>query len=153
MYRIEMSYTCTIGFVLAAAVRTIGKFLRSPKLWPNIRSHLRTTTALMLQQHRRHFWKSRSYVGGRDAWRTSLLALVGLLYALIETYREVWAAMKAVYCRKKTYQQTWQPKDRRELRNVAERALVLQNLAKTYQSVGRHCWLVILYCVIQYLYT
>ena len=61
--------------------------------------------------------------------------------------------MKAVYCRKKIYQQTWQPKDRRELRNVAEGALVLQNLAKTYQSVGRHCWLVILYCVIQYLYT
>ena len=61
--------------------------------------------------------------------------------------------MKAVHCRKKIYQQTWQPKDRRELRNVAEGALVLQNLAKTYQNVGRHCWLVILYCVIQYLYT
>ena len=30
---------------------------------------------------------------------------------------------------------------------------VLQSLAKTYQSVGRHCWLIILYCVIQYLYT
>ena len=32
MYRIETSYTCTIGFVLAAAVRTVEKFLRSPKL-------------------------------------------------------------------------------------------------------------------------
>ena len=30
---------------------------------------------------------------------------------------------------------------------------VLQNLAKTYQSIGRHCWLIILYCVIQYFYT
>ena len=30
---------------------------------------------------------------------------------------------------------------------------VLQNLVQTYQSVGRHCWLCILYCVIQYLYT
>ena len=32
MYRIETSYTCTIGFVLAAAVRTVGKFLRSPTM-------------------------------------------------------------------------------------------------------------------------
>ena len=43
--------------------------------------------------------------------------------------------MKAVYCRKKTYQQSWQPKDRRELRNVAEGALVLQNLAKTTKAL------------------
>ena len=88
-YRIKMSYACTIGLVLAAAVRTVKNFFLSPKLWWNIQFRLRTTKGQMLQQHQRRFWKALTYVGGSDAWRNILLALVGLLFTLIYTYIEV----------------------------------------------------------------
>ena len=101
MYLIETSYKCTIGFVLAAAVQTVEKVLHSPKLWPNIRSHLRTpkgrdapTSTPLLDI---------TYIRGRKRRLKNYLAgtLVGLVFTLIGTYRDVCAATKAVYCRRR----------------------------------------------------
>ena len=45
VYPIETSYTCIIGFVLAAAVRTVEKFIRLPKLM-YITMHLNNINAI-----------------------------------------------------------------------------------------------------------
>ena len=143
-----LSKCCTlVGFVLAAAVQTVKKFLCSPKLWPNIRSHLRTMNREMLQQHQRCFWKALTYVCRRKRRLEKYLAGAGR--AAIHIDRDLQRSLSSNESSVLSEEDIPADMAAKRQKRVEECSrgcpAVLQNLAKTYQSVGRHCWPVRMY--------